>query len=82
MLSRKNVGARIGYLKATLVAVETEDLQKRLGLGCPRAMWIPFPVPLTVLSKESLQVWRGEGSGGQTEVCRLIRASRSGGKVL
>lgn len=35
MLGRRNVGARTGYLKATLIATETKDLQEMLGLSYP-----------------------------------------------
>lgn len=75
----------MGYLKATLVATETEDGQKVWDCAsslAPRAMWVLFGAPLFVLRVGNIQVWRGEGSGGQAEVCRQIRASWSGGKVL
>lgn len=45
LLRGKSQGARIGYLKAALIASETEDLQKSLGLRLPaglRATWVPF----------------------------------------
>lgn len=61
LLRGKSQGARIGYLKATLIASETEDLQKSLGLCLPAGadgFMGSFLCSLFVSGMERLQVGR------------------------
>lgn len=61
LLRGKNQGARIGYLKATLIPSETEDLQKSLGLCLPAGADShkgSFLCSLFVSGMEHLQVGR------------------------
>ena len=77
--------ARIGYLKATLIASGTEDVQKGLGLRLPPWCWLPhglqclFPY---LFRNGSPPLEREEGVGGQASVCRLMRELWAGGRVL